>query len=107
MSSINSITVDKLARLIGTPKCPAVVNVRSDEDFAANPRLIPCSRPRRHAGVADWAHEFEGRSVVATCQRGLKLSQGVAAWLRHFGIQADSLEGGIESWLAAGLPVVA
>src|ERR1700736_5283412 len=106
MSSINSITVDKLARLIGTPKCPAIVDVRSEEDFAANPRLIPGSLRRSHAGVSDWAREFEGRSVVATCQRGLKLSQGVAAWLRHFGIQADSLDGGIDAWMAAGLPLV-
>ena len=38
MSSINRITVDKLARLIGTPKCPAIVDVRIDEDFV-QPRL--------------------------------------------------------------------
>jgi rhodanese-related sulfurtransferase len=106
MSSINRITVDKLARLIGTPKCSAIVDVRSEEDFAADPRLIPGSLRRGHAGVSGWAHEFEGRSVVAACQRGLKLSQGVAAWLRHFGIEADSLEGGIEAWMAAGLPLV-
>jgi len=106
MSSINRITVDKLARLIGTPKCPAIVDVRSEEDFAADPRLIPGSLRHSHAGVPDWAHEFEGRAVVAACQRGLKISQGVAAWLRHFGIEADSLEGGIEAWMAAGLPMV-
>jgi hypothetical protein len=41
MSSINSITAEKLARLIGTPKCPALVDVRSDDDFATEPRLIP------------------------------------------------------------------
>ena len=41
MSSINTISSDKLARLIGTPKCPALIDVRTDEDFAADPRLIP------------------------------------------------------------------
>ena len=30
-----------------------------------------------------------GRSVVVICQRGLKLSQGVAAWLRHVGAKAE------------------
>ena len=44
MSSVNSIASDKLARLIGTPKCPALLDVRSDEDFSADPRLVPGSR---------------------------------------------------------------
>jgi rhodanese-related sulfurtransferase len=106
MSSINSITVEKLSRLIGTPKCPAVIDVRSEEDFAADPRLIPGSLCRRYADVPEWAREFAGRSVVVTCQRGLKLSQGTAAWLRHNGIPADSLDGGLDAWIAAGQPLV-
>jgi hypothetical protein len=41
--------------------------------------------------------------VVVICQRGLKLSQGVAAWLRHLGAaQAENLEGGFEAWRDAG-----
>ena len=39
MSSINTISIDKLARLIGTPKCPVIVDVRTDEDFDNDPRL--------------------------------------------------------------------
>ena len=66
MSSINSISVDKLARLVGTPKCPALIDVRTDEDFAADPRLIPGSLCRRYAAVPDWAREFAGRSVIVT-----------------------------------------
>jgi hypothetical protein len=41
MPSINAISIDKLARLIGTPKCPVLIDVQTDEDFAADPRLIP------------------------------------------------------------------
>jgi hypothetical protein len=44
--------------------------------------------------------------VVVICQKGLKLSHGVAAWLRHAGIPADSLEGGALAWAQAGLPMV-
>jgi hypothetical protein len=40
--------------------------------------------------------------VAVVCHRGLKLSQGVAAWLRHGGSRADALEGGFEAWAAAG-----
>jgi hypothetical protein len=52
MSSLTTISIDKLHRLVGTPRCPAVVDVRTEEDFAADPRLIPVLRaaptaPRR------------------------------------------------------------
>ncbi len=106
MSSINTISTDKLARLIGTPKCPALIDVRLDEDFEAAPRLIPGSVRRPHEEAADWASEFAGRSAIVVCQKGLKLSQGAAAWLRHAGVPADSLEGGVEAWASAGLPMV-
>jgi hypothetical protein len=57
---------------------------------------------RDFAGVSNWATEFAGRDVVVVCQRGQKLSEGVAAWLRYQGIKAESLEGGFEAWRAAG-----
>lgn len=106
MSSIDTISVDKLARLIGTPKCPSIIDVCTDEDFALDPRLIPGSVRRPYADVTAWAKEFTGRSVVVACQKGRKLSQGTAAWLRHEGVAADTLEGGIVAWAARRLPMV-
>jgi rhodanese-related sulfurtransferase len=106
MSPINTISIDKLARLIGTPKCPVLIDVQTDEDFAADPRLIPGAIRRPWQAAAEWAHEFNGKSAIVICQKGLKLSQGVAAWLRHEGIPADSLEGGALAWAQAGLPMV-
>ena len=35
MSSINSISPEKLTRLVGTPNCPAIIDVRDNDDFAA------------------------------------------------------------------------
>ena len=106
MSSFNTISAEKLARLIGTPKCPVLVDVRTDEDFASDPRLVPGSIRRPFAQVADWAHELAGRVAIVVCQKGLKLSHGAAAWLRHAGIPADSLEGGALAWAQAQLPMV-
>jgi len=106
MPSINAISVDKLARLIGTPKCPVLIDVQTNEDFAADPRLIPGAVRRPWSQASEWAREFTGRSVVVICQKGLKISQGVAAWLRHEGIPADSLDGGALAWAQAGLPMV-
>jgi len=81
MSTLNTISIDKLVRLIGTPACPSLIDVQTDEDFAAAPRLVPSAVRRPWAKAGDWAPEFDGRSAVVICQKGLKLSQGVAAWL--------------------------
>ena len=106
MPSINTISIDKLARLVGTPACPALIDVQTDEDFAAHARLIPGAVRRPWDGVAAWALDFAGKPAIVVCQRGRKLSLGVAAWLRHQGIPADSLEGGALAWADANLPMV-
>jgi rhodanese-related sulfurtransferase len=97
----DTISVVQLGRLIGTPDAPVLADVRIDNDHAADPRMIPASFRRDYRTVSSWADEYAGRSVVVICQRGQKLSQGVAAWLRHAGARAESLEGGFEAWVAA------
>jgi len=107
MSSFNAISPDKLARLIGVPHGPALIDVRTDEDFAADPRLAPGALRRSYATVANWAADFRGRATIVICQRGLKLSEGVAAWLRNAGAKsAETLAGGHVAWSEAGLPLV-
>lgn len=106
MPATNAITADKLARLIGLPHAPAIVDVRTDEDFAADPRLVPGSVRRAHGNVSAWASDYAGRNVVVVCQKGQKLSEGVAAWLRHEGIAAEALDGGAMGWAASGLPMI-
>jgi rhodanese-related sulfurtransferase len=106
MSSYVTISSEKLARLIGLPHAPVLIDVRTDEDFASDPRLLPGAVRRPFGTVASWARDLKGCSVVVICQRGAKLSQGVAAWLRHEGIPADVLEGGFLEWLARSLPLV-
>lgn len=108
MPALNAIAQDKLARLIGRPDTPVLIDVRTDSGYAADPRLIPGAHRRPHANAGEWAKDIAaaGRPAVVICQQGLKLSQGVAAWLRHEGIEADALEGGVAGWAAAGLPLV-
>jgi rhodanese-related sulfurtransferase len=101
-----SIRIDKLARLIGTAHAPVLIDVRTSEDFDDDPRLIPASVRKSHSDVSDWAAELCGRSVVVMCHHGAKLSEGVAAWLRHHGADAQNLEGGFIAWEQAGLPLV-
>jgi len=106
MSPFATISAQKLWRRIGRPDAPVLVDVRSDEDFAADPDLVPGAHRRDASSVADWAGGFAGASVVAICRRGHKLSHGAAAWLRQAGAAAEVLDGGVEAWAAAGLPRV-
>ncbi|MCW1412305.1 sulfurtransferase/chromate resistance protein [Rhizobium sp. 1AS11] len=102
MPSFLEISPEKLNRLIGTPGAPVIIDVRTEEDFALDPRLVPGSIRRAHADVASWVGGVDAEAVVVVCQRGGKLSHGVAAYLRHAGIDAESLEGGFEAWIAGG-----
>jgi rhodanese-related sulfurtransferase len=107
MPATNAISTDKLIRLIGTPHCPAIVDVRIDEDFATLRDLIPSSVRRRHDEVESWGKRLAGRNVIVVCHKGGGVSAGVAAWLRSAGIEAEMLEGGITAWAAAGHPLIA
>jgi rhodanese-related sulfurtransferase len=107
MSSYNGISSDKLARLVGTAKAPTLIDVRVDDDFAADPRLIPGAVRRSYRDVQEWAPQLSGQSpVVIICQKGKKLSEGAAAWLRQSGIAAESLEGGHVGWVETQKPAV-
>src|ERR1700759_4923601 len=106
MASYTSISSDKLSRLIGTTSAPTLIDVRIDQDFAADPRLIPGADRRSHQNVQDWASSLSGQTVVVICHKGQKLSEGTAAWLRHGNIAAEILEGGQVAWNEARLPTV-
>jgi rhodanese-related sulfurtransferase len=96
MPSVTTITSSQFSRLIGLPHGPAVVDVRIDDDYRADTRLLPGAVRRDYRTVEQWAPEYRGKFVVVVCQKGQKLSEGTAAWLRHSGIEAQVLEGGLE-----------
>ena len=102
MPSPTEITVNQLARLIGTPDAPIVVDVCIDEDFKADPRLVPASIRHDFRDIAALAPKLAGNRVVVVCHKGKKLSQGSAAILRDMGVAAETLEGGIVAWREAG-----
>ncbi|WP_207472029.1 hypothetical protein [Paracoccus fontiphilus] len=87
MAAPNAISPDKLFRLIGTARTPVILDVRSDEDFAADPRLLPGAMRAddRTPGEAPWP---PGPTVVL-CQAGHQRSQGAAGLLGLSRIHAD------------------
>lgn len=108
MSYASHITSSALWGNLGSRHGPLVVDVRTDDDFSAFPQLIPSSIKYPALSVSDWAGRIPDRPIVVLCDRGLKLSQGAAAWLRlsnTSGVQV--LTGGFQAWRAAGLPLLA
>jgi rhodanese-related sulfurtransferase len=106
MSTINTISADKLVRLVGTSKCPAIIDIRTDNEVAADSRLVPSSVRRAATHVAEWAQEFAGQTAIVLCQTGSGQSPGVAAWLRQRGVPADTLEGGVQAWTGERLAMI-
>jgi len=106
LSSPVTIVPKQLARLIGTPTSPVIVDVRIDEDFSAHPVFIPSAIRHSHKDMANLITRVAGRRAVVVCHKGLKLSEGVASLLRCAGVEAEVLEGGMVAWLEAKLPTV-
>lgn len=79
MPAPNAISTDKLARIIGTPRSPVILDVRSETDFATDPRLVPgpsvrmtanlpiCRRCRR---VPCWCSARQVIAAVRALRRG-------------------------------------
>lgn len=106
MASLNEISPAQLMRLIGTPAAPTIVDVCIDDDFNEDPRLIPTASRSPHTDLPAMVSRLTGQRVIVVCQKGKKLSQGVAAYLRVEGIAAEYLQGGVYGWRDAGLPLI-
>jgi Fe-Mn family superoxide dismutase len=79
--------------------------VRLEEDFDADPVLLPNASSRDPNAVEAWAREISPEEeVVVYCVRGHWVSQSVTKKLRDSGLNASQLTGGIQAWKAAGNP---
>ncbi|MCP5084102.1 MAG: sulfurtransferase [Alphaproteobacteria bacterium] len=106
MPSPTQITVSQLSRLIGTPDAPVLVDICIDEDYNADPRLLPGAFRHPFKDIAALAPQLTDQRVVVICQKGQKLSEGAAAILRDNGVTAENLQGGNFGWRDANLSLV-
>ncbi len=106
MASFAQMTPSDLNQLIGTPDAPIIIDLCIDEDFDADPRLIPGAFRHPFDKIHDLIPQLSGKSTVLYCQKGKKLSQGACAILRSAGLAADTLEGGQIAWAEAKLPMI-
>ena len=98
MAAPNEITVPQLLRRIGLPDAPVIVDISIDPDFADDPFLIPGAFRHPHTDIAGLQQRLAGHACVIVCQKGIKLSQGLAARLRCDGQDAEYLHGGNHAW---------
>jgi rhodanese-related sulfurtransferase len=107
MASPTEITAQQLSRLIGTPDCPVIIDVRTSEDFDDDPRMIPGARRHPFEETEQLTKSLGEDKAILYCQKGFKISQGSAAVLRANGVRAETLEGGQFAWRDANLPMIA
>jgi rhodanese-related sulfurtransferase len=93
---------EDLIALVGTDRCPHIVDVRRAAVFADAGRRIAGAHWRDHRKAAGWAREFPDRPIVVYCVHGHNVSEIAAAILRHEGRDVMVLEGGLEAYESAG-----
>jgi rhodanese-related sulfurtransferase len=100
-----SVSPSVLYARLGTASAPMLVDVRRQEAFSVDDKLIIGAYHRPPQDVSRWLNELPtGRPVVAYCSHGREVSQGVAASLRAAGVKAAYLEGGVSAWTEKKLP---
>jgi hypothetical protein len=98
LAAPNEITIQQLLRLIGTPNCPQIVDISIDPDFADDPHQIPGAFRHLHGDLPGLVTRLNGQPSSIICQKGIKLSQGMAAQLRSAGLRSEYLSGGNYGW---------
>lgn len=89
-------------------KTVTVLDVRRQNDFAADSVTLPGAQWKNPEQMAEWSKMLpKDREVVIYCARGGSVSNAVLDHLLGQGFQARFIEGGIEAWKAAGGPTAA
>lgn len=102
------VSIDELQTVLARGAAPLVLDVRRAPAYAAGDRILPGASWRDPAAVESWSAALpRDREIVVYCVRGHEVGQAVAAALRRRGFEARCLAGGIEAWVARGLPTAA
>lgn len=105
---MTNFSAENLIGSVGTAAFPTVIDVRRAEVFEKAQDIIPNAEWRDHRQAAAWGAEFAGVQgpVVVYCAHGHQVSLSAVTLLRAAGIDARSLDGGIEAYRAAGGPLI-
>jgi thiosulfate sulfurtransferase len=102
-----SISASELAAQLLSNTAPLVIDVRKNPAYLASEYTLANAVRRDPLKITEWVAEISMTdSVLVYCVHGHEVSQEAMAILQQHGINATYLQGGIENWRAAGLPVV-
>jgi len=104
---MSRLTVSELALWQRGGLAHALIDVRRAAKRRAEGDQIAGGQWLDPAQWLDWKDRFEHAPapVVVYCAHGHEISQGLTAALRALGADARHLDGGIDAWRRAGLPV--
>jgi rhodanese-related sulfurtransferase len=103
----STISAESLYATLGLPDAAAIVDLRSDADCAAQPRIIPGAVRRDARQIRDWLDTLPDTSLpIVYATRSDGVGATVTDELRSFGYSARQLEGDLEAWMAAGYATV-
>jgi len=91
-------TTPQLARLVGTPEAPVIIDVRIDQDVNDTPQFLAAAFQYPFNDIELLAPKLANKAVVIYCHKGKKISQGAAALLCDHGIQTEPLVGSHFGW---------
>jgi Fe-Mn family superoxide dismutase len=95
-----------LAREAAGAAGSVILDVRRRPVFEAAADQIPGSTWRDPAEARQWLHELDPSiPTIVYCVHGHEVSQSVALALNESGISARYIQGGIEAWREAVLPL--
>ena len=95
-----------LARQLTSSDTPLLIDVRKNQAFIDSDCTLPGALRRDPLLLDDWVAKLPpAAGVLVYCVHGHEVSQAVQSALQQRGINAHFLQGGIEAWLAANLPV--
>jgi rhodanese-related sulfurtransferase len=99
MTDLSRISANELNALVGTARCPLIVDVRREAAFKAAPTRIAGALWHDHMSVDQLPQD---REIIVYCVYGHNVSEIAASKLRLAGASVRMLEGGIETFAAAG-----
>ena len=94
-----TITPTELQAQLNQKTALQLLDVRRQQDFAAEPTLIPGAVWHDPAEVNSWAAQLHPEQpVVIYCARGGSVSKSTQETLRAKGLSVQYIEGGLVGW---------
>lgn len=99
----DSISPEELGELRKSGADITLIDVRRQNDFDADPCIVPDAIRRPPESVGSWASALPAKpTIVVYCVRGGSVSRSVTDELRLRGLDAKYVSGGIEAWKKTG-----